>query len=34
MEHIMGFTQSHWTPPLVQCLHRIALAAAMVDKFE
>ena len=34
MEHIQGFTQSHWMPPLVDCLCRIAPAAAMVDKFE
>ncbi len=34
MEHIQGFTQSHWMPPLVKCLHRIAAAAAMVNEFE
>jgi hypothetical protein len=34
MEHIQGFTRSHWMPPLVECLRRIALAAAMVDEFE
>ena len=35
MEHIQGFTRSqHWMPLSVECLRRIALAAAMVDKFE
>ena len=34
MEHIQGFTRSHWMPPLVECLPRIAPAAAMVGKFE
>jgi hypothetical protein len=33
MEHILGFTRSHWMLPLGQCLHRIAVAAAMVDDF-
>jgi hypothetical protein len=33
MEHIQGYTGSHWMPPLGKCLRRIALAAAMVDKF-
>ena len=33
MEHIQGFTRSHWMPPLGECLRRIALAAAMVDGF-
>jgi hypothetical protein len=33
MEHIQGFTQSHRMPPLGECLHHIALEAAMVDKF-
>ena len=33
MEHIPGFTRSHWMPPSCECLLRIALAAAMVDKF-
>jgi hypothetical protein len=33
MEHIWGFTRSHWMPPSVQCLRRIAPAAAMVDDF-
>ena len=34
MEHIQGFTRSHWMPPSVECLHRIAQAAAMVIDFE
>ena len=34
IEHIQGFTQSHWMPPLGECLRRIAPTAAMVDKFE
>ena len=34
MEHIQGFTRSHWMLPSVKCLIRIAMAAAMVDKFE
>jgi hypothetical protein len=34
MEHIQGFTRSHWMPPSVNCLRRIAAAAAMVNKFE
>jgi hypothetical protein len=34
MDHIQGFTRSHWMPPLVDCLCRIAPAAAMVNKFE
>jgi hypothetical protein len=33
MEHIKGFTQSHWMPPLVDCLCRIAPVAAMVNEF-
>jgi hypothetical protein len=33
-EHIQGFTQSHWMLPSVNCLRRIATAAAMVDIFE
>ena len=31
MEHIQGFTRSHWMLPLVECLRRIAPAAAMVN---
>jgi hypothetical protein len=34
MEHAQGFTGSHWMPPSVDCLRRIAPAAAMVNKFE
>jgi hypothetical protein len=33
MEHIQGFTQSHWMLPLGECLRRFAPAAAMVDEF-
>jgi hypothetical protein len=33
MEHIPGFTRSHWMPPSGECSHRIAVAAAMVDTF-
>jgi hypothetical protein len=33
MEHIPGFTTSHWMPPLGKCLRRIAPAAAMVDEY-
>ena len=33
MEHIQGFTGSHWMPPLGKCLCNIAPAAAMVNKF-
>jgi hypothetical protein len=33
MEHIQGFTGSHWMPPSGECSHRIAAAAAMVDDF-
>ena len=34
MEHIQGFTRSHWMPPSAECLRRIAPAAAMVNEFE
>jgi hypothetical protein len=34
MEHIQGFTWSHWMPPSVKCLRRIAPAATMVNEFE
>jgi hypothetical protein len=34
MEHIQGFILSHWMLPSVECLRRIALAAAMVIDFE
>jgi hypothetical protein len=35
MEHITGFIRSHWMLPLDKdkCLHCIAPAAAMVDKY-
>jgi len=33
MEHIPGFTRSHWMPPSVECLRRIAPAATMVNEF-
>jgi hypothetical protein len=31
MKHIQGSTRSHWMPPSGECLHRIAVAAAMVE---
>jgi hypothetical protein len=34
MEHIQGFTRSHWMPPLGECLPCIAPTAAMVNEFE
>jgi hypothetical protein len=34
MEHIRGFTQSHWMPPSGECSHCTAAAATMVDDFE
>jgi hypothetical protein len=34
VEHIQGFTRSHWMLPSGECLRRIAPAAAMVDDFE
>jgi hypothetical protein len=33
MEHISGFTRSHWILPSGKCLHRIARAAAKVIDF-
>jgi hypothetical protein len=33
MEHIQGFTRSHWMPPSGECSHPIAAAAAMVEDF-
>jgi hypothetical protein len=33
IEHVHGFTRSHWMPPLVECSHHIAAAAAMVNEF-
>ena len=34
MEHIQGFTQSHWMPSSIKCLHRITPAATMVINFK
>jgi hypothetical protein len=34
MEHIKGFTRSHWMTPSGECLRHIAPTAAMVDEFE
>jgi len=34
MKHIQGFIQSHWMPPLGECLRHIAPEAAMVNDFE
>ena len=33
MEHVQGFTGSHWMPPSGKCLRHIEPAAAMVNKF-
>ena len=33
MEHVQGFTGSHWMPPSGKCLCHIAPAAAMVNEF-
>ncbi len=33
MEHILGFTRSHWMQSLGKCLRCIAPAAAMVHKY-
>ena len=33
LEHVHGFTRSHRMPPSVECLRRIAPAAAMVNEF-
>ncbi len=33
MAHVQGFNRSHWMSPSGKCLHRIAPAAAMVNKF-
>jgi hypothetical protein len=33
LEHVHGFTRSHWMPPSGECLRRIAPAAVMVNKF-
>ena len=34
MEHIEGFTRSHWMSPSIKCLRRFAPVAAIVNKFE
>jgi hypothetical protein len=34
MNHIKGFTRSHWILPLGKCLCHIALVAAKVINFE
>ena len=33
IEHIPGYTESHWMPPLGKRLRHITLAAAMVNEF-
>jgi hypothetical protein len=33
LEHVHGFTRSHWMPPSSECLRRIAPAAVMLNKF-
>jgi hypothetical protein len=33
MEHILGFTRSHWMLPLDECSHHITKAVAMLDEF-
>jgi len=33
MEHIPGFTRSHWMLPSVECLRRIAPVATTVNEF-
>ena len=33
IEHVQGFTRSHYMPPSGECLCRIAPAAVIVDKF-
>jgi hypothetical protein len=33
MEHIPGFTKSHWGPPAGKCLRSIAPVAVMVNNF-
>ena len=32
IDHIPGFTRSHWMLTLGECSHRIAAAAALVDE--
>jgi hypothetical protein len=33
MDHIRGFTRSHWMQPSGECLRRIAPTAALVEEF-
>jgi hypothetical protein len=33
MEHVQGFTWSHWMPPSGECQNCFALTAAMVNQF-
>jgi hypothetical protein len=33
MDHIRGFTRSHWMQPSGKCLRSTAPATAMVDEF-
>ncbi len=33
IQHVQGFTRSHWMPPSGECLRRIPPAAVMVDEF-
>jgi hypothetical protein len=33
IEHVHGFTWSHWMPPSGKCLRRITPAAVMIDEF-
>jgi hypothetical protein len=33
IQHVQGFTRSHWMPPLDECLHRIAPATVTVNEF-
>jgi hypothetical protein len=33
IEHILGFTRSYWMPPSGECLHCIAPAATMINKY-
>jgi hypothetical protein len=32
MEHIQGFTRSHWMPPSVECLHRISITLLHLEE--
>ena len=34
IEHIQGFTRSHWMTPSGECMRRITPAAAMVKEFK